>query len=226
MRALSYILIVLGLAAMAFPTLKEWMADREQQSLLRQAEQSVMNQRPPLDAATISGFERLSRLLEDESLMPEAAEPQTNEPAASEAAEQEKVPDNVLAMIEIPSIEVKMPVLEGATLANMKVAAAHMTETTPLGKIGNAAIAAHRARTKGRQFNRLNEVKAGDEVVIRTAGETYVYTVYQTSIVEPTDVSVLQQNGKDQILTLITCDPVVNATHRLIVQARMEAPPS
>jgi sortase A len=101
----------------------------------------------------------------------------------------------------------------------MKSAAAHLKETAPIGEIGNAAIAAHRMRAKGKLFNRLNEVKVGDEIIVETRKGTFTYTVYDLSIVEPTDVSVLNYNDKDKRLTLITCDPVVDPTHRLIVHA-------
>ncbi|PYI50567.1 class D sortase [Paenibacillus flagellatus] len=231
MRQLSYILIVLGIAVLASPWLIERQADREQQRLLQEAEQGFQ-----LEDDVITGYARLSRLLEEEPHEVEpaaatfAATPPTADSARSDAGSTENVPvvdgKQPLALIEIASIDLKLPVLEGATQANMKVAAAHMTETDPIGAVGNAAIAAHRARTKGRQFNRLDEVKVGDDVVIRTAGETYVYTVYRTAIVEPTDLSVLERDGDERILTLITCDPVVNATHRLIVQAKIGQPKS
>ncbi|MNN67995.1 Sortase family protein [compost metagenome] len=103
----------------------------------------------------------------------------------------------------------------------MKHAAAHMKETAPLGEVGNAAIAAHRSRTTGRLFNRLNEVKIGDTISIKTSTEEYQYEVYDISIVEPTDVSVLNGDNTSKILTLITCDPLVNPTHRLIIHAKM-----
>ncbi|MNP49025.1 Sortase family protein [compost metagenome] len=124
-------------------------------------------------------------------------------------------------MIEIPAIDLKLPVLEGATKANMKHAAAHMTETSSLGETGNAAIAAHRARTKGRLFNRLNEVKIGDQIDIAAETGRFVYEVYDISVVEPTDVSVLEPKGDDRMLTLITCDPLKNPTHRLIIHAKL-----
>lgn len=68
----------------------------------------------------------------------------------------------------------------------------------------------------------MNEVEIGDKIVITTESERYTYEVYKISIVEPTEVSVLKPNGKDKILTLITCDPLKNPTHRLIVQAKMK----
>ncbi|MNC63655.1 Sortase family protein [compost metagenome] len=103
----------------------------------------------------------------------------------------------------------------------MKHAAAHMKETAALGEVGNAAIAAHRSRTTGRLFNRLGEVEIGDIISIQTSTEKYQYVVYDISIVEPTDVSVLNGNKTDSILTLITCDPLVNPTHRLIIHAKL-----
>jgi sortase A len=240
MRKLSYGLMLLGLLIIAAPRWMEWRADLEQSRLLQEAERLVAETEPAVDADAIAGYQRLSRLLEeasasadDPAAVGEAAPAgeadsalplQTAEPApmVQESASIAKDGKKPIATIEIPAIGVKLPVLEGATLENMKSAAAHMSETTPLGQVGNAAIAAHRARTKGRLFNRLDEVKVGDEIVIRTAGERYVYNVYRVTIVEPTDVSVLNKNGDERIVTLITCDPVVNATHRLIVQAKLE----
>ncbi|RRJ65262.1 class D sortase [Paenibacillus oralis] len=216
MRKLSYLLILLGIAVIAAPMLMEWQADREQQRLLAEVEQA----RAQRDAAEMNrelaaGLERVSHLLEEESSAADSA------PAASSQlmTVDGKTP---VATIEIAAIDVKLPVLAGATKANMKHAAAHMTETVPLGAEGNAAIAAHRARTKGRLFNRLNEVEIGDKIVVSTESERYTYEVYKISVVEPTEVSVLKPNGKDKILTLITCDPLINPTHRLIVQAKME----
>ena len=82
-------------------------------------------------------------------------------------------------------------------------------------------LTAHRSYTYGRFFNRLDEVKIGDEIVITTAGETYRYTVYNKVIVEPDDTSVTRGSKEEKILTLITCHPIHNATHRLVVQTKM-----
>lgn len=213
-KKLSLLFIVLGIAILVAPALQEWQADREQEKLLALAEQA--NWRDDLAARPelAAGFERVSRLLgEGANDEPSAAEPEPLTPGADG-----KTP---IAMIEIPAIDLKLPVLEGATKANMKHAAAHMTETSPLGETGNAAIAAHRARTKGRLFNRLNEVKIGDQIDIAAETGRFVYEVYDISVVEPTDVSVLEPKGDDRMLTLITCDPLKNPTHRLIIHAKL-----
>lgn len=212
-KKLSWLFIVLGLAILVTPALQEWKADREQEKLLAVAEQA--KERNDLAEVTelAAGFERVSRLLWEEANEPRTVEPEPFTPGADG-----KTP---IATIEIPAIDLKLPVLEGATKANMKYAAAHMTETSPLGETGNAAIAAHRARTKGRLFNRLNEVNIGDQIDIDAETGRFVYEVYEISVVEPTDVSVLEPKGDDRILTLITCEPLKNPTHRLIIHAKL-----
>ncbi|AIQ27400.1 MULTISPECIES: class D sortase [Paenibacillus] len=216
MRKLSYLIILAGVLIMLYPKGSEWYNDRQQQKLLEEAEQAyseiVPSASAPASADLSKPYAEVTQLLADES----AAE----EPEPSAAPEIE-VGGKVMAIIEIDKIDLKLPVLEGATKANMKHAAAHMKETAPLGSAGNAAIAAHRSRTTGRLFNRLNEVGVGDTISVTTGKQAYNYVVYDVTIVEPTDVSVLKGNKDDKILTLITCDPLVNPTHRLIIHAKL-----
>lgn len=216
MRKLSYLIILAGVLIMLYPKGSEWYNDRQQQKLLEEAEQAyseiVPSASAPAGADLSKPYAEVTQLLADES----AAE----DPEPSAAPEIE-IGGKVMAIIQIDKIDLKLPVLEGATKANMKHAAAHMKETAPLGAVGNAAIAAHRSRTTGRLFNRLNEVGVGDTISVTTGKQDYNYVVYDVTIVEPTDVSVLKGNDDDKILTLITCDPLVNPTHRLIIHAKL-----
>ncbi|MFF2888440.1 class D sortase [Paenibacillus sp. NPDC057967] len=221
-RLLSYGLIIIGLLIIVYPRASAWLDDRQQEKLMAQWKVSVDDEQAQQEA--LNQYDRLSTLFaeaESESAGATSDADETAEPSDTPAPSQEPLKLNAIATIRIPSIKVNLPVLEGATQKNMKYAAAHLKETAPIGEVGNAAIAAHRMRAKGKLFNRLNEVKKGDKIVVETKGETYTYVVTGTSIVEPTDVSVLNYNKKDRRLTLITCDPVVDPTHRLIVHAEM-----
>lgn len=219
MRKLSYLIILAGILIMLFPKANEWYSDWQQEKLLEEAVQSYSDSAPAetVDPELKSRYAEVTQLLAEESALEEPVPTQKTEKAEPEI----EVGGKVIALIEIDKINLKLPVLEGATKANMKHAAAHMKETTDLGDIGNAAIAAHRARTKGRLFNRLNEVAIGDVISVKTSDQVYDYEVYDISIVDPTDVSVLNGNNKDRILTLITCDPLVDPTQRLIVHAKL-----
>lgn len=124
-----------------------------------------------------------------------------------------------LGKIVISKIDLTMPLLKGASEYNLNRGAATIAGTSDFGEIGNVGIAGHRGRSHGIMFNRLDEMAIGDTIEVVTSEQIYKYKVYKTHIVEPTDVSVLYRNSKDQILTLVTCDPVRNPTHRLIVHA-------
>ncbi|MEK3899358.1 class D sortase [Paenibacillus sp. FSL R7-0179] len=216
MRKLSYLIILAGVLIMLYPKGSEWCEDAQQQKLLEEAEQAyseiVPSATAPASQDLSKPYAEVTQLLAEES----GAE----EPVPTTAPEIE-VGGKITAIIEIDKIDLKLPVLEGATKTNMKHAAAHMKETAPIGAVGNAAIAAHRSRTAGRLFNRLDEVGKGDTITVITSGQEYKYVVYNVSIVEPTDISVLKGKDDDKILTLITCDPLVNPTHRLIIHAKL-----
>ncbi|WP_310550675.1 class D sortase [Paenibacillus glufosinatiresistens] len=213
MRKLSYLLIAAGILVLLYPWGNERYNDWRQARLLAEAERSFAD----ADTATPSQgssdlrskYEAVSRILQEGEL----EEPEASPEAASE--------EHAIGVIEIPSIEVKLPILEGATKANMKHAAAHVAGTAPLGESGNSAVAAHRAHTKGRLFNRLGEVKIGDSIVVKARGQIYSYKVVEIRRVLPTDLRVLEDRGQDSMLTLITCDPMINPTHRLIIHAKM-----
>lgn len=212
-KILSYALILSGIIVLLFPVLRDWYHDRQQQALLETAEQMAgqaqETQTPDRDLK--NNYQQLSRILAAGE-----GNDSADEPDLAKAKE-----GDLIGVIAIDKIDLELPILEGATQANLKNAAAHLTGTAPLGEAGNAAIAAHRAHKTGRLFNRLNEVTHGDEIIIKSAGRKLTYAVHQISVVEPTDVSVLEGASDESVITLITCDPLYDATHRLIVQARL-----
>lgn len=127
-----------------------------------------------------------------------------------------------IAVIKIDKIGVNLPIANGIDLETLKYAIGYMPESGKLGEIGNAVLAGHRSHTYGVFFNRLNELEQGDKIVINTRDKEYVYTIYEKKIVEPDDISVMRGSSKFKVITLITCDPVIGATHRLIIHGVME----
>ncbi|WP_040948374.1 class D sortase [Gorillibacterium massiliense] len=228
MRKFSYILISVGLVLLIYPKADEWYNDYKMKSLLKEIEQSQTvapsnEQKDQKEQNLQNESDALTTIFRFDSEEP-ASPSQLNTPPSQPqpSSKNTSAPVNhAIATLIIKKINLKLPVLEGSSLQNMKVAATHMTGTSPIGVVGNTAIAAHRSLTKGRFFNRLNEVAIGDKIIVQTNGQTFTYTVYQTLIVDPKDVSVLNRNEKDRVLTLITCDPVINPTHRLIVHAKI-----
>jgi len=123
-------------------------------------------------------------------------------------------------IMTIEKIGLRMPVIPGVSEEQLKIAAGWVTQTAPVGLIGNAVVAGHRQYKYGRQFNRLDELEPGDIIqYLSIEGEAAAFSVYDISVVEPDDQSVFDQPADRAILTLYTCTPIRTATHRLIVRA-------
>lgn len=95
----------------------------------------------------------------------------------------------------------------------------HYPQTKLPGQLGTVAIAGHRV-THTRPFLRINSLRAGDKIVIRTAWGTFRYRVYAMQIVRPTAVWVLMRHSKIPRLVLTACHPPRTATYRIVVFAR------
>lgn len=128
---------------------------------------------------------------------------------------------NIIGTIQISKINVNIPIVEGTTQQDLKYGAGHLKGTGKLGQVGNCALAGHRSYTFGKMFNRLDEISAGDEIIVNTKQNKYKYVVYDKKVIEPDDFSVLKYGKGEKILTLVTCDPIFIADHRLIVQAKL-----
>src|SRR5690554_3722934 len=135
---------------------------------------------------------------------------------------QENYHPKMLGTIEIPKIDVDILIIDGVSNEDLKWGAGFFKGTAPIGEAGNTVLAGHRSYTFGKIFNRLNEVDIGDKIIIKTKDDIYEYQVYDIKVIEPTDFSVLEPKGDKKILTLITCDPIYIASHRLILHAELK----
>lgn len=119
--------------------------------------------------------------------------------------------------IQIPSIGLSQVIVEGVQAAQLRTGPGHYPGTPLPGEAGNVAIAGHRT-TYAHPFYDLNAVTAGDKIVITTPQGIFVYAARSSSVVSPTDVSVVGPTPGAQ-LTLTTCTPRFSASTRLVLHA-------
>lgn len=117
--------------------------------------------------------------------------------------------------VEIPTIGVKAQIAEGTSQEVMREYIGHF-ENTNIWK-GNIGLAAHNRGFPINYFEKVKDLKLGDEIIYKTSEGTRIYEVETYTIIEETDWSYLQETEENRI-TLITC--VSNQpTKRLCVQA-------
>ncbi len=126
---------------------------------------------------------------------------------------------DAVAHIRIPAIEVDKIVVEGVGVSDLKRGPGHYPGSPLPGQPGNSAIAGHRT-TYGAPFNRLDELEAGDEILVTTAQGSFTYEVREQLVVSPDQVEVLDDFGDDR-LTLTACHPKYSARQRIIVVAAL-----
>ena len=91
---------------------------------------------------------------------------------------------------------------------------------TPLPGVGEPfAVSGHRT-TYGAPFYKLDKLRKGDPIYVDTPYARFRYKVAKTTVVDPTDISVLEDRGYGLVLT--TCTPPYSAAHRLVVWATLE----
>ena len=126
----------------------------------------------------------------------------------------------VMAYVDIPKINVYLPVQHGTDADTLERAVGHVVGTSlPVGGSStHAVLSAHSGMASSKLFSDIDQLTEGDMFYIHVLGEVLAYKVDAIHTVLPTDTSLLQiADGKD-LVTLVTCTPFGINTHRLLVR--------
>ncbi|MDL2206145.1 class D sortase [Eubacteriales bacterium OttesenSCG-928-N13] len=125
-----------------------------------------------------------------------------------------------IGVLTIERIDAVLPVAEGVSSAQLKVALGHVPQTAAIGDTGNAVIAGHRSYEYGQFLNRLGEVELNDIILYQPKdGEEMRFIVDEILEIVPGDQVAFEQPEDNAQITLYTCTPIRTATHRLLVRA-------
>ena len=126
----------------------------------------------------------------------------------------------IMAYVDIPKINVYLPVQHGTDADTLEKSVGHVVGTSlPVGGSStHAVLSAHSGLASSKLFSDIDQLAEGDTFYIHVLGEVLAYKVDAIHTVLPTDTSRLQiEDGKDYI-TLVTCTPFGINTHRLLVR--------
>lgn len=126
----------------------------------------------------------------------------------------------VMAYVDIPKINVYLPVQHGTDADTLEKSVGHVVGTSlPVGgESTHAVLSAHSGMASSKLFSDIDQLAVGDTFYIHVLGDTLAYKVDAVHAVLPTDTSRLQiEGGKDYVM-LVTCTPFGINTHRLLVR--------
>lgn len=210
------LMLIIGLSLLLYPSFSNWWNSWHQMdSIVRYAE-NVANLNEEaymeiLERAKLYNAELLDRANEY-LLSDELQERYDNELNFSG--------NGIMGYVEIPTINVHLPIYHGTDENVLQVAIGHL-EWTSLptgGESTHCVLSGHRGLPSARLFTDLDKLVVGDYFMLHVLDETLTYEVDQIRIVEPHETDdLLIQEGKD-LVTLVTCTPYGVNSHRLLVR--------
>ena len=128
--------------------------------------------------------------------------------------------DGIMGYIDIPVIDVYLPVYHTTSEGVLQVGVGHIEGTSlPVGGKGtHTVLSGHRGLPSARLFTDLDKLVEGDTFLLHILDETLTYQVDQILIVEPEDVSALEIQPDQDLCTLVTCTPYGINSHRILVR--------
>ena len=128
--------------------------------------------------------------------------------------------DGIMGVLEIPKIDVTLPIYHGTDNTTLSKGIGHLYGTSlPVGGKGtHAALSGHSGMAGQRMLSDLDQLVIGDCFTLRVLGKNLTYQADQIKIVLPENVSDLAIDPEKDYVTLVTCTPYGVNTHRLLVR--------
>lgn len=213
---LLILIFVVGLSLLLYPTFSDWWNSMHQSKVINDYVEQVAN----MDEDEYAEVVEAARLY-NESLVGRAnAYVLTPEQRAVYADMLNVAGNGVMGYIEIPTINVSLPIYHGTQESVLQVAIGHLDWTSlPIGgESTHCVVSGHRGLPSARLFTDLDKLKEGDVFVMRVLNEVLTYEIDQILIVEPHQSEALLISKGQDYCTLVTCTPYGINTHRLMIR--------
>ena len=128
--------------------------------------------------------------------------------------------DGMMGIVEIPKIDVKIPIYHTTEDEVLQKAAGHLEGSSlPVGgESTHSVISAHRGLPSATLFTDLDQMEEGDHFLLHILDDTLCYEVDQILVVEPKQTESLAVEEGEDLVTLLTCTPYGVNTERLLVR--------
>lgn len=143
---------------------------------------------------------------------------------STEAVLQDQFSDSsfaVIGAVAVPDVGINLPIFKGLEYNALFYGAGTTSPDQVMGQ-GNYGLASHRAANRDLLFRPLTQVSNGQIIYLTDLATIYTYIIYNIEIVQPSEISVLDEVPGKVVTTLVTCGDGAG-TNRLIVQGELQA---
>ena len=218
------LIFLAGLSLLLYPFIaNEWNTYRQKQ--LISSYESVVADREAAGEIDYEA-ERQAAVAYNDALVPSILPDSSAVAAAADEPDPEYMAalniagDGVMGSVEIPKIDISLPICHTTTEEVLEQAAGHLEGSSlPIGgESTHTVITAHRGLPSAALFTDLDRLEKGDHFLIHVLDETLCYEVDKILTVEPDETDVLAVEEGEDLATLVTCTPYGVNTHRLMVR--------
>lgn len=221
---LVFLLFSVALALMIYPFAANLLFENRTDSIVAVIEQSLQDTDKEKWSTAIEQAEEYNAMIAGGHirLTDPFAEDKTGEAAEDYDSLVCMTEDGVMGVLEIPSIDLSLPVYHGTSEKVLEMGAGHLKGTSlPVGgKSTHAVLTGHSGLSHAKLFTDLAQLTQGDLFYINVLGRSLVYEVDQIKTVFPTELGDLKVESGRDYCTLVTCTPYGVNTHRLLVRGR------
>lgn len=216
---LTVLLLAAGIAICAYPFISSWINKRSQAVLIENCDKIVAQYPDSKNQALLASARKFNKELYK---ITKGSFGFISTDLDKEYWKVLDVGNGLIGYLEIPKIDVMLPIEHGTSQETLSNAVGHLEGTSlPVGgKNTHCVLSGHRGLPSSTLFTNITELKTGDIVFIHVAKETLAYQVFQILTVLPEDNDSLNIRSGEDLLTLLTCTPYGINSHRLLVQCK------
>ena len=210
------IVLVAGIGFLSYPTLSNWLNDRNQTRAVAtyvEETKDISEEKKEIALEAVKAY--------NQSLLNKSDRYRLSEEEENAYRELLDVTGTgIMAYVEIPKLDVLLPIYHGTEESVLQIAIGHIPGSSfPIGGAGShSVISGHRGLPSAKLFTDLDKLESGDYFFINVLGDTLAYRVDKIDIVNPDEIENLEiENDKDYV-TLVTCTPYGVNSHRLLVR--------
>lgn len=218
-KLISLTLFLLGLGLCSYPLVSNILSRLEQQRIITTYEQEIKGSDDGALKESLADAEKYNKALY--RINDTAIGNELNDILSYESYNSllNIRGDGIMGSIEIPDIDVDLPIYHGTEEENLAVGVGHVYGSSlPIGGSDtHSLLTSHSGMPNAKLFTRLDELELGDYFYITICNEKSTYKISDIQVIKPEEVDTLDIKEGQELVSLITCTPYGINTHRLIV---------